>query len=1152
MFRKPLTLITFLLLVIAGYSQELPLSNIRVKKWIAPKAGALSLDSLSLIPNSEIVSGTPRDNYQFDYGNAILYLKKDVPDTLVITYRVFPFKKSTVISRFNYDSIRYNFALEKPVRIEGIQREEKLIDFGQINYNGSIGRGISFGNNQDAVVSSTLNLQLNGFIGDSLEFTAAISDNNIPIQPEGNTQNIQDFDKIFMQIKKKGWQINFGDIDLRQNQNKFLNFYKRLQGASFLTENKFGKGNTNTVTASGAIARGKFTRNVINPLEGNQGPYKLYGTNGELYFAVLAGTEKVFIDGQLMERGADRDYIIDYNTAELTFTAHRMITKDSRIQVEFEYSDRNYLNSMLYLSDQVKLKDKWDLNIALYSNTDAKNSPINQTLTDAQKRFLTSIGNNIDSAYYPDVFPDTFSVNKILYQRVDTTVNGLKDSIYVFSADKNQVLYNVSFTNVGQGKGNYISVSGNANGRVFQWIAPVNGKPQGDWEPVMFLVTPKKHQVISAVAKYNLNQKTSFRISGAWSDYDVNTFSDIGNGDNHGLAWSVGVQDRRALSGDSIKGWVLNTNLNYENVNHQYKSPETLRPVEFYREWGLSMLMPSADEKLITAGIGVNRKNNFIRYELTNYKRDQEFSGYRNAVITFFEKNGWRLDNSLYYTKASDTGFTVNYWKPSFSISKKISSLKNYRISTSYLSEINRQLMTRYDTLSPVSFGYSRWEISIASDAAKPARWGLSYFVRTNLLPLRSELKTSDKSENVSLMAELSGNEKRQLKVNMTYRQLKVADDFFTTQKNDKSLLGRIDYLFNEWKGAASGMIYYELGAGQEQKREYTYLEVPAGQGVYTWIDYNGDGIPQLNEFELAVFQDQKRWIRVLTPTNQYLKANYVQFNYNFSLNPQRWKSLRRSGFKKFLDRFNATSALQVNRKQISSGSFMFNPFGQNFNDSNLISLNSFLSNSLYFNRANPVFGFDITHRLNNNKAVLNYGFESNSLSDLGIRTRWNVNRSIACNITSNLRKRKLSVPAFQDRNYEVNEWEVQPAVSYIYKTDFRATLQYGYNQKRNEMGTGEKAGSHTLTTEVRYNVFSSGVINGRFSLNNIDFTGNANSPVGFLMLDGLMPGKNLLWNLELTKRLAGNIELSLQYEGRKPSEHVAVHTGRASLRAIF
>ena len=1129
------------------------LSNLR-KKYISTSQSIIRFDSSSVVPNTFFIEAVSPQMYEIDYVNATLRWKvKPASENVLITYRVFPYRLNAVIKRFNYDSVRYNFLIESSVFTN--KKTEKLFDYGKINMTGSIGRGLSFGNNQDAVVNSSLNLQLNGFIGDSLELTAAISDNNLPIQPEGNTQNIQEFDKVFMQIKKKGWQANFGDIDIRQSKNYFLNFYKRLQGASFQTDKRIGKNINNSLLLSGAIAKGKFQSNVLTPIEGNQGPYRLYGPNNELYFTILASTERVFLDGELLRRGEDEDYIINYNTAELTFTSKRLITKDSRINVEFEFGDRNFLNSMIYGNDEININNKLKLSIGAYSNVDAKNSSINQTLDAKQKQFLSTIGDMLDSGRYQNAQRDTFSVSKILYKKIDTVFNGRHDSIFVYSTLKTDVLYNVSFLNVGPGKGNYTIVEGNANGRVFKWVQPgINNIPQGDWEPVALLITPKKHQLISAVAEYFISDKSSIKTELALSNYDVNTFSSKDKSNDKGVAAKFQFLNEMRVLRSIKSGWNLQTRLGYEFVQDKFKPLERLRNVEFNRDWSLPFDVPPATENLLEASFQlIDKSSNRIKYDITSYNRSDNYNGLRHSFVHYMMVKGWKISDQVNFTSINSNTQKGNFLRPTIDVSKQLSKFKNLQLGFNYSAENNKLNNKIFDTLSPISFAFDIWQVYVKSNEAKPDRWGVTYFTRTNKLPFKKELITTDKSNTVSVFTELLKNDRHQFKFNLSYRELNVVNALRTNLKSDKSILGRLEYAVNEWKGFLTGSLLYEVGAGQEQKREYTYIEVPSGQGDYTWNDYNSNGIPELNEFEIAIYQDQRKYIRVFTPTNQYIKANYVQFNYSVDLNPKAIiNASSAQGFRKFLNRINTTSALQISKKDISAGTFQFNPFGKRNNDTSLISLNSFLSNAFYFNRTNVKWGMDITHRISNTKALLTYGFESRKLRDVTLKGRWNLNKSITTSITSRFIKNQLTTPKFANRNYLIDESSIEPSVSYTYGSKVRASLIYNYDDKQNTTGNREQAKSNGLTTELRYNVLSSGTLNGKLTFNNISFTGLPNTTVGYIILDGLLPGKNYLWSMQFTKRLAGNIEMNLEYEGRKPGSTRVIHSGRASLRALF
>ncbi|MDQ6812439.1 MAG: hypothetical protein M3040_01670, partial [Bacteroidota bacterium] len=484
-------------------------SNLRSKKIRV--SSSMIIDSLSIVPNTFFVRSFDTSFYSLDEVNATLLWKRDLTmDSVDIFYRVFPYRLNAVAKRFTYDSVMNNFIAQSTVFNKSNRQgsNSSLFDFGTMKYNGSFGRALSFGNSQDVVVNSQFNLQLSGYLGDSIHVAAAITDNNIPIQPDGTTQQLNEFDRVWLQFKKNAWEVNLGDIDIRQNSSYFLNFYQRLQGVSYSTTTRVSKNSANNILLTGAIAKGKFTRNVFQGQEGNQGPYRLKGVNNEIFFIVLAGTERVFVDGQMLQRGEDQDYIINYNTAEITFTPRRMITKDSRIQVEFEYAERSFLNSMFYGADELRINKKLTINIAAYSNADAKNSPVNQTLDQRQRQFLNNIGDSIQNAFYPTASVDSFSNSKILYAEKDTLVAGAGRKIYVYSNSKDSAKYSLGFIEVGRGKGNYVPDFNGANGKVYRWIEPINGALQGNFEPATYLVTPKRQQLISAGVVYNLDTKT--------------------------------------------------------------------------------------------------------------------------------------------------------------------------------------------------------------------------------------------------------------------------------------------------------------------------------------------------------------------------------------------------------------------------------------------------------------------------------------------------------------------------------------------------------------------------------------------------------------------------------------------------------------------
>ena len=163
--------------------------------------------------------------------------------------------------------------------------------------------------------------------------------------------------------------------------------------------------------------------------------------------------------------------------------------------------------------------------------------------------------------------------------------------------------------------------------------------------------------------------------------------------------------------------------------------------------------------------------------------------------------------------------------------------------------------------------------------------------------------------------------------------------------------------------------------------RQFTYLQVPSGQGYYKWIDQNHNGIQELNEFVPVQFNDSAQFVRVLTDLNEYVSANSTSHTQNITLQPKAvW--FNKTGFKGFMSKLTLQSYLQLKRKTYKGNiAKSFNPFVFNSSDSNIISLNTNIRIHLYL-IPEILYSFSFTNQLVNDKVLLINGFDTRKRMD--------------------------------------------------------------------------------------------------------------------------------------------------------------------------
>ncbi|MBX2816773.1 MAG: hypothetical protein KTR24_12270 [Saprospiraceae bacterium] len=1112
-------------------------------KSIIPESVAVTADGSESIPPYLI-----KDHY-FHW----LLPRTDLTDTVhfSVSFRVLPYDLDRWHSRF--DSVLYRDGMMEvlePLRYVAPAGASVFQQEG-LKYDGNFSRGLSVGNRQDLVLNSNFDLRMAGPLGDDIEILAALSDNSIPLQPDGNTQQLQEFDRIFIQLSKGRNTLIGGDYELKRPQGHFMNYFKRTQGARFLTEVDLGEEKKLSTSISIAGSKGKFARLIIPGVEGNQGPYRLRGTDGERFIIVLAGSEKIYIDGILLERGLEKDYTIDYNAGEIFFTPHQIITKDKRIIAEYEYSVQSY-NRSIYTAELDYSAKGHGLYFNAYSEQDGTLSSGLLDLSIEDKRFLSELGDSIGSSTVSSVRrrAEGFDPNIIMYKLVDSM--GFSQ-VLVRSQNPEEALYTARFTFVGQNQGHYRQTASESNGEVYAWVAPdANGVLQGTHEPLQQLVAPRQQQMFSFGGHIDLGHGGKFRSEMSAAKNDLNRFSDRDENNDVGIAWNNQIEKQFVLkSPDEKPPLLLSTKAMHEFVQRDFQRLNPYRNAEFSRDWNLGQLKKT-DEHLTDVEIELSQgTDRSLGYRYGGLYRGSQYQGHRHMIKALYQTPGFRIRGqyNVLGTKSQDNNTT--FVRPIIDVSKSLDKDQRWTIGAYFEQEKNsiRQALPS-DTLSAPSFYYDVGKLYLRKQQSPKLNFGVSYQKRWDYRPVGLDFRSQTLADDYSISGRWAEGQKSILEGTVTIRELEILDGSLDPNDAGINYLGRITHTLNLSNGFIRTNSAYQVSSGQEPKRTFQYLKVDPGLGVYTFIDVNEDGLQQVNEFEIAAFQEQAEYVRVTVLTNEFIPTNNITFNQSYSIDPQRLSSDKKGLWSKFSNQ----GSIRIDRKNLQNAEIsLWNPFALNVADSSLITVGSQIRNVFYFNRTNPKYNVLWEWQDSRNRLVLTTGFESRSITKHTLRSRINFARTWSTNLAISKEANIQDSENFDLKDFHLDGWSLNPEVTFQPSSTFRITSKYRYFVRENTLPEGgQRATANDLQLESVFNQAKTATLRANLALVLIDFEGKNNPSLEFTMLEGLKDGTNWIWGVAYDRRLANNIRINVSYDGRKSNAARVVHTARAQVSAFF
>ncbi|KQT16388.1 hypothetical protein ASG31_12795 [Chryseobacterium sp. Leaf404] len=1007
-----------------------------------------------------------------------------------------------------------------------LAKNDKSRFLGELNSKGSIIRGITFGNNQGQSVQSSMDLQISGKLSKDVTILASISDHNLPIQADGYTQTLEEFDKIYMQLNIKDKSIlRAGHLDLVDNKNYFAKYQRRSMGLQFQTE--FGKENKTFTDISMGVARSEFHRIRFQGVEGNQGPYRLTGKNGEQFITLISGSEQVFIDGILMKRGENQDYVINYNTGEVTFTSFRPIFQQNFITISYNYTNRNY-SRYLFTGKVEHKREKMRIGLNWFMENDNKNAPLALNLSKEDEKILADAGNDPNLMYAPSAVQTEYDVNKILYRLVQDP-NG---NFYQFSTDVNEVLFTLSFTYFGANLGDYKVAQTTNNGRVFEYVGP----NLGDYRAVRKLPAPEKSQVYTMNSEFLLKDG-KIGADFSLSNYDINLFSSKDSDKNIGYAGRVFGNKTFGK-----KNWKGTPSFEYQYIDRQFRILDRINDVEFSRDFNLAQEFSNRTQNRFIFSF-LNRWNNksVLNYRLNYLDERDSYKGIKNDLDFGWIRNKFFTKGSLSYLNTNATLQDTKFIRGGAS-SEYTGKKGSWTVGGSM--EHNEKYYNNTQLMDVTSFSWR--EVFVQKKIGDSARTRLltKAYLRDNDSVRDNSLQNINRILGFMAESQLIKNEKTTLTALVHYRKFFNQTGLADLSRNNDFVVGNILYNQQLFRNGARLQAFYELGNGQEAQREFQYIKVTDGQGVYKWTDYNGDGVQQLDEFEIAEYSDLAQYIRIYTNSVRYLPSNKNKLQLALFVNP----SIVFDSENKFLKRWNFNISLNSQNSYLKREKVLvLNPFEKS--DDQILKNQNILT-SVQFNPTEKS-GWNGNYRFisNNNLINANFSNEERKQKSHFVNLGYWFNKEFRIDWENSVHELKNSSQLFATRDYILNNFETKPKATYKFTDSVQAEFSSAFREKKRTDGE-ELLKAFDITGTVQWERKKTS-IRANFSFINNDFTGNSFSIVGNQMLDGLKPGKNQVWSVFIQQSLNSFIQLNLNYEGRNSGERT-IHIGSMQVKASF